>query len=199
MPPVSHRPEKPHDKRGRTSGIGRTGEFLIWSLVSSLTPILPLCYAIAPAFANHCRGSQNCPRLFPPRHPAADRGYTYACDWKDDVHWRCHTVRASQCTCDPSQERGDFLRARHLVQAVERCNRRGGSPSLVRNNANTDILEWLGVQCELPNGQLWTENHTTTYICYNLANQLSQSPEMRARVRSSRQRQAEENYCLSGY
>jgi hypothetical protein len=140
---------------------------------SALVLIIP--YFVSPASANHCFGSKPpCPIIYPGPHPATDRGYMWACDWPDKVHYRCHTVRLAECICDPKsddfRDRDNFRNAQNLVEAWQKCVDQNGSATLVKNISNTALLEWVGVECELDSGTKWFESHPTADICYDRAN-----------------------------
>jgi hypothetical protein len=143
------------------------------ALALALLVFLPTPYITAPASANHCYALTPCNKLYPQgRHPSESMGYMWACDWPDDYHPRCSTVRAAECYCDASsgdfRDRNNLYNAMALSEAFGRCVDQNGSPSLVKNSANTDLLEWIGVECELPNGQKWFESYPTTDICYTM-------------------------------
>lgn len=152
---------------GRFAPIRRRG--WLWALLVFAIP-----YYISPVSANHCSSSVNCPKLYPGPHPAADRGFMWACDWPDGFHWRCHTVRRPECTCNyrsgDFRDADNFRQAQNLVAAFQKCVDQNGTATLIKNTGNTPLFEWAGIECEFSSGQKWYESHPTTDICFDLAN-----------------------------
>ena len=136
--------------------------------------VLIASYWAAPGFANHCSGSMNCMKLYPGPHPSASKGYMWACHWPDKIHPSCHTVRKGQCDCDPNsgdfRDANDWQNALNLVEAISKCVSQNGMPTLIKDMGNNDLLQWIGLECDLDGGQKWTENHSTSDICFNKAN-----------------------------
>lgn len=52
-----------------------------------------------------------------------------------------------------------------LEQKLAECHDAGGTHTLIRNPANSDVRRWMGVECEFDSGQRWFESHPTTEIC----------------------------------
>ena len=53
---------------------------------------------------------------------------------------------------------------------------------MIKNTANTDLLEWIGIECEFDSGQKWFESHPTTDICLNKVISLNYGEPHLARI-----------------
>jgi hypothetical protein len=164
--------------------LARTMILVIPTLGFAAACILALAYLAGPAFAAHCISGNPCPRQYPSAHPAADRGFMWACAWPDDRHYTCHTVRAGLCGCDPSstdfRDRDNYYQAWSMMEASDRCLRQNGSPTMVPSTQNkkgsAEVYLWQGLTCDFPGDQDWFESHPTTDICVNAVNEQKDEP-----------------------